>query len=160
GLELAQFLASERRARLALIGRRALQPRAAWPALAASDGSDHEAQCVRRLLQIEAAGAEILAIGADVADARQMHDALDQIRRRFGRINGVFHAAGVLEDAPLTSKTTEDTRRIMAPKIGGGTVLNRLLPPGSIDFFAVFSSTSVSIGIPGQADYMAANAFL
>jgi len=160
GLELAQFLATEARGRLALIGRRELPPRAAWPALASSRELGGDAECVRRLLQIESAGAELLILRADVADIGQMRQALDAVKDRFGRINAVFHAAGVLDDAPLATKTAEDTRRLMSPKVTGGAVLDALLPPGSVDLFAVFSSTSVSVGSPGQVDYIAANAFL
>jgi acyl transferase domain-containing protein/thioesterase domain-containing protein len=160
GLELAQFLATEAKGRLALIGRRELPPRAAWPALASSGELDGDAECVRRLLQIEGAGAELLILRADVADIGQMREALKAVKDRFGRINAVFHAAGVLDDAPLATKTVEDTRRLMSPKVTGGAVLDALLPPGSVDLFAVFSSTSVSVGSPGQVDYIAANAFL
>jgi acyl transferase domain-containing protein/thioesterase domain-containing protein len=160
GLELAQFLATEAKGRLALIARRELPPRAAWPALASSAEPGGDAECLRRLLQIEGAGAELLVLRADVADIGQMRQALDAVKERFGRINGIFHAAGVLDDGPLATKTAEDTRRLMSPKVAGGAVLNALLPPGSVDLFAVFSSTSVSVGTPGQVDYIAANAFL
>jgi thioesterase domain-containing protein/acyl carrier protein len=39
-------------------------------------------------------------------------------------------------------------------------VLHELLPPGDLDFFTVFSSTSVLLPAAGQVDYIAANAFL
>lgn len=160
GLELARFIAAETRGRLALIGRRVPPPRSEWPRLAASRDTDAKAECARRLREIEAAGAEVLPLSADVTDAGQMRRALDEVQRRFGRINGVFHAAGVLEDAPLAGKTVEDTRRVMAPKVGGAAILDKLLPPGSVDVFAAFSSTSVNVGTPGQVDYIAANAYL
>ncbi|HET9352517.1 MAG TPA: type I polyketide synthase, partial [Sphingomicrobium sp.] len=160
GLELALFLATHTKGRLVLIGRRDLPPRAAWPALASSGQLEGDAYCARRLLQIEGAGAELLILRADVADIEQMRHALDAVKDRFGRINAVFHAAGLLDDAPLATKTAEDTRRLMSPKVEGGAVLNALLPPGSVDLFAVFSSTSASVGHPGQVDYSAANAFL
>lgn len=160
GLELAHFLATDARGRIALISRRELPSRETWPALASSGELDGDAECVRRLLQIEGAGAELLVLRADVADIGQMRHALDAVRDRFGRINGVFHAAGVLDDAPLATKTADDARRLMSPKVTGGEVLDALLPPGSVDLFAVFSSTSASVSSPGQVDYIAANAFL
>lgn len=160
GLELAHFLATEAAGRLALISRRELPPRATWPALASSGEPDGDAECVRRLLQIEDAGAEVLILRADVADIEQMRHALHAVKDSFGGITAVFHAAGVLDDAPLATKTVEDARRVMSPKVTGGTVLNALLPPGSVDLFAVFSSTSASVGTQGQVDYIAANAFL
>ncbi|HYD06251.1 MAG TPA: SDR family NAD(P)-dependent oxidoreductase, partial [Reyranella sp.] len=143
GLELAQFLAGEVHAHLALIGRR-----------------EPDAEALQRLRQIEQAGAEVLVVQADIADREQTQRALQSVVQRFGPINGVFHAAGLLDDAPLAMKTLEDARRVMSAKVAGGAVLDALLPPGTIDLFAVFSSTSAIVGVPGQVDYIAANAYL
>src|SRR3954470_16430641 len=71
-LDLAAWLAREKKARLALVGRRALPPRASWPALAASGDHSREVRLVRRLLALEAQGAQVLALSADVADRRAM----------------------------------------------------------------------------------------
>jgi len=159
-LELASWLAKEKNARLALVGRRALPPRASWPALAASGDHSAEVRLVRRLLAIEAQGAQVLALQADVSDRRAMTRAIAECRARFGTIHGVFHAAGVLDDAPIATKTPESIDRVIAAKAGGAQVLHELLPPGDLDVFAVFSSTSVLLGAAGQVDYVAANAFL
>ena len=60
----------------------------------------------------------------------------------------------------MAAKTAESLRAVLAPKAVGAQVLHELLPPGQLDVFAVFSSTSVYLGPPGQVDYVAANAFL
>ncbi|MEJ6022289.1 type I polyketide synthase [Ramlibacter sp. PS4R-6] len=160
GLDLAAWLAKEKKARLALVGRRALPPRASWPALAASGDHSRDVRLVRRLLALEAQGAQVLALSADVADRRAMTRVIGECRARFGTINGVFHAAGVLEDAPIATKTPESIERVIGAKAAGAQVLHELLPPGDLDVFAVFSSTSVLLGGAGQVDYVAANAFL
>jgi 6-methylsalicylic acid synthase len=48
----------------------------------------------------------------------------------------------------------------MRPKVDGAWVLHRLFPPGSLDFFVLFSSCGQLLGLPGQASYGSANAFL
>jgi acyl transferase domain-containing protein/thioesterase domain-containing protein len=159
-LELADFLARRYRARLALVSRRGLPERAQWAALSESREQGEVARLVRRLLAIEAAGGQVAAYGADVADAAAMARVVQDVRQRWGGIQGVFHAAGTLQDAPIAAKTPEALRHVLAPKAVGAQVLHELLPPGTLDVFAVFSSTSVWLGPPGQVDYVAANAFL
>jgi acyl transferase domain-containing protein/thioesterase domain-containing protein len=159
-LELAAWLAEEKKARLALVSRRALPPRASWPALAASGDHSPDVRLVRRLLALEAHGAQVIALQADVADRRAMTRVIGECRARFGTINGVFHAAGVLDDAPIAAKTPESIARVIGAKATGAQVLHELLPPGDLDLFCVFSSTSVLLGAAGQVDYVAANAFL
>ncbi|TFZ02998.1 SDR family oxidoreductase [Ramlibacter henchirensis] len=160
-LELASFLAGRYKARLGLVSRRALPERSAWQALASSRDQGEPAQLVRRLLEIESsAGAQLATYSADVTDAAAMSRVVEDMRRRWGAINGVFHAAGALQDAPIAAKTAESLRKVIAPKAVGAQVLHELLPPGQLDVFAVFSSTSVYLGPPGQVDYVAANAFL
>lgn len=159
-LELASFLATRHQARLALVSRRTLPERAVWQALASSRDEGESARVVRRLLELEAAGAQLATYSADVADAAAMASVVEDMRRRWGVINGVFHAAGALQDAPIAAKTGDAIRKVMSPKAVGAQVLHELLPPGQLDVFAVFSSTSVYLGPPGQVDYVAANAFL
>jgi thioesterase domain-containing protein/acyl carrier protein len=160
GLELAAWLAEEKKARLALVSRRALPPRASWPALAASGDHSADVRLVRRLVALEAHGAQVVTLQADVADRRAMTRVIGECRARFGTINGVFHAAGVLDDAPIAAKTPESIARVIGAKATGAQVLHELLPPGDLDVFCVFSSTSVLLGGAGQVDYVAANAFL
>lgn len=159
-LDLAAFLAVTHKARLALVSRRALPPRASWPGLAASGDHSAQVRLVRRLLALEQQGAQVVAISADVADRDAMARVVSDCRARFGTINGVFHAAGVLDDGPIATKTADGVQRVMTPKACGAQVLHELLPPGDLDVFAVFSSTSVYLGVPGQVDYVAANAFV
>ena len=141
GLTLAAWLVRDVKARLVLVGRNA---------------SAHAA-AIRTL---EAEGAEILSLSADVTDHAAMERVIAAARKRFGAIHGVFHAAGSIDDGPILEKTLESSRRVMAPKLAGGLVLDALLPQGSLDLFAVFSSTSAQIGPPGQIDYAAANTAL
>jgi acyl transferase domain-containing protein/thioesterase domain-containing protein len=159
-LELADFLASRHHARLALVSRRSLPDRSAWTGLAQTHDDGETARLVRKLLAIEAAGGQVAVYSADVASVEGMTRVVQQVRQRWSAINGVFHAAGTLQDAPIAAKTAQAMRAVLSPKAAGAQVLHELLPPGELDVFAMFSSTSVHIGPPGQVDYVAANAFL
>ncbi len=87
---------------------------------------------------------------------------------RFGSINGVIHAAGVIEDGPFQIKSRESAARVLDPKVKGTLVLadamaelrNGAKERTPLDFLALFSSVSSVLAPAGQVDYAAANAFL
>ncbi|HEX4355251.1 MAG TPA: SDR family NAD(P)-dependent oxidoreductase, partial [Polyangiales bacterium] len=158
GLAIARHLATQHRARLILLGRHPLPPREQWAEVAASDRAI--ARRVRAVMELEASGAEIEVASVDVGDLDAMRNALEQARRRFGRIDGAFHAAGVLDDRLIALKSLADANQILRPKVDGTVVLDRLGHEFGLELLVLFSSTSVLIGPPGQADYVAANAFM
>ena len=100
GLALAAYLARAHKARLALLGRTPLPPRSAWPDIEAT-GTDSRARLIERIRAIEALGGEVMTIAADVADSAALAAALDRVESRFGRIDGVIHAAGVTTRSTL-----------------------------------------------------------
>lgn len=75
-------------------------------------------------------------------------------------IRGVVHAAGIVENMAIRNLSEESLRRVMRPKVRGALLLHERFPPGSLDFFVLFSSAGHLLGMPGQAAYGAANAFL
>ncbi|MFN4100013.1 MAG: KR domain-containing protein, partial [Pararhodobacter sp.] len=78
----------------------------------------------------------------------------------FGKIHGVIHAAGAIDDAPLAAKTLGSVETVFAPKVHGTRVLDALLPDGAVERIVVFSSTSTLTAPAGQVDYVAANEYL
>ncbi|WP_312163852.1 non-ribosomal peptide synthetase/type I polyketide synthase [Phenylobacterium sp.] len=141
GREMARWLAETAQARLILLSR--------------SVGEDASLRA-----DIEARGGEVMFVTADLADPEATARALDAVAERFGALNGVVHAAGVLDDAPLALQPLEAALAVMEPKLTGARTLDRLYPDGSLDFFAVISSTSVLLGGAGQTSYAGANAGL
>jgi amino acid adenylation domain-containing protein len=126
-----------------------------------------EADAIRRklerLLAIEALGGEVLALSADVADPAAMREVLAAAERRFGAVHGVIHAAGVPGGGLLRTRTREAAERVLAPKLRGALILAELFSvPGraELDLFVLCSTVTVLLPQVGQADYVAANAFL
>jgi thioesterase domain-containing protein/NAD(P)-dependent dehydrogenase (short-subunit alcohol dehydrogenase family)/acyl carrier protein len=161
GLVLAEHLARTRRAKLVLVGRTPLPEREEWDAwLAAKGPEDATRKKIAMLRELERFGAEVLAVSADVANLQQMQAVLERARARFGRLDGVFHAAGILDDGLIQTKTQTAIEEVFAPKIQGALVLDQLLAGSDVGFAVLFSSTSALLGAAGQIDYVAANAFL
>ncbi|MFM9994462.1 MAG: type I polyketide synthase [Phycisphaerales bacterium] len=161
GLRVAEHLSREVKAKLVLVGRSPLPDRAEWDSwLAAHPARDPVSRKIRRLLDVEKLGGEVMIGCGDVADIDAMTAVVEKARAKFGAIHGVIHAAGAIEDGVIQSKTPEACERVFTPKVHGTMLLADLLRGKGLDFFAVFSSTSAIMGPAGQADYAAANAFL
>lgn len=97
---------------------------------------------------------------ADVADRAALAAVLDAVRAELPPLRGVFHAAGVLDDATVATVSAEQIERVLRPKIDGARYLDALTADDPLDAFVLFSSAAALIGNPGQSAYAAANAYL
>jgi acyl transferase domain-containing protein len=161
GLTLAERLAREKHARLVLLARRPLPAPDTWDAqLRGGDPLDPVVQRILAVRRLERLGAEVLVIAADVCNVKDMQAARREAEQRFGRIQMVIHAAGVVDDGPLMTKSSGAVEEVLAPKVHGVQILHDLFPDGSIDRLVLFSSTSTVTAPAGQVDYVAANEYL
>ncbi|WP_245450586.1 type I polyketide synthase [Neorhizobium sp. SOG26] len=159
-LALAGEIARRFQARIALVGRTQLPAREEWDFYRRTHGNDRVRRAITAIRRLEADGANVLYLQADVTNPEQMRLAIDATITRFGEINGVFHAAGIVDDGLILSKTREAMDRVLAPKVLGTAVLDAVLETVTLDFLVLFSSTSTDVVRAGQADYVAANAYL
>lgn len=163
GLTFAEYLAKEHSARLVLLGLSTLPERAAWDEWQESHGAgDRTSDKIRKIRALEAAGAEVLALSADVTDPESMRAVITKTAARFGRIDGVIHAAGLAGGGMIQLKTHDVAARVLAPKVRGTLVLEQALAEAGAepDFMVLCSSTIACAGGLGQVDYCAANSFL
>ncbi len=161
GLSVAEELVRARGTRLVLLSRAALPPRAGWDAHLRGHGPfDPTSLRIRAVQRLESLGAEVMVAEADVCNVEQMRAAIAAATERFGGIDGVVHAAGVVKDGPLLAKTSSAVEDVFTPKIHGTQVLHELFPDGSLDWLVLFSSTSTVTAPAGQIDYVAANEYL
>jgi NADPH:quinone reductase-like Zn-dependent oxidoreductase/short-subunit dehydrogenase/acyl carrier protein len=143
GLAVTDRLARRGARHLALVGRNA--PSASAQA------------AVQNLRQ---RGVEVMIFAADVTDREQVRQVIAAVQAGMGALKGVMHAAMVLDDAPIERLTEERMWKAMAPKVMGAWNLHALTLDMPLDFFVLFSSLASVIGNPGQANYVAGNAFL
>ncbi|WP_164019660.1 SDR family NAD(P)-dependent oxidoreductase [Pyxidicoccus trucidator] len=159
GLSFAEALAEKCRAKLVLTGRAAVPPREEW-AKALESGDEATRRRIQAVQRLEAKGAQVLALSADVTDLEKMRAAVEAARARFGALHGVIHAAGVPGGGLLQLKTREAASAVLAPKVTGSRVLAAVLEGERLDFFVACSSLVSVVGRFGQVDYTAANSFL
>ncbi len=160
-LTQADMLARKWQARLALVSRTGLPAREQWAKwLETHSPDDFTARRIRQVQALEAQGSEVLVLRADVTDLAQFRAAVNETAARFGAVNGVIHTAGVINDGVIQEKTRREAEQVLAPKVRGTLVIEEALRGQNPDFVLLFSSTSALLGLAGQVDYTAANAFL
>ena len=103
---------------------------------------------------------EIDYLPCDIGDAVAVSDMIAKIESSRAPIKGVFHCAGVLEDAALVNVSADGLKKVLRPKVNGAVNLMTAINQSQLDVVVFFSSAASVLGSPGQASYMAANSFL
>ncbi len=106
------------------------------------------------------AGAEVHLIAADATVPDAVDGLMAEIRAAGVPLKGVIHSAMVLDDALFESLDPKRLAAVMQPKIAGADLLDRATRGIGLDHFIVYSSVTTLFGNPGQAGYVAANAYL
>ncbi|MFF7459407.1 SDR family NAD(P)-dependent oxidoreductase [Kitasatospora sp. NPDC008115] len=104
-------------------------------------------------------GARLRVVACDAADGEAVAALLESVRAEH-RLAGVVHAAGVTDDAVISSLSRERLSGVLGPKADGAWNLHRLTEHLDLDLFVLFSSAAAVLGGAGQGGYSAANAFL
>jgi polyketide synthase 12/epothilone polyketide synthase D len=144
GLATARWLAAGGAGHLVLAGR--------------SGATNPEAEHAVNDLRMQ--GVQVTVARTDVTCPEQLAELLAEVRRTAPPLRGVFHAAMVLDDAPLRDLTPDRFRAVLAPKIAGAWNLHCLTQNDPLAQFVLFSSVAATFGNPGQANYAAGNLFL
>ena len=160
GLSLAQDFAA-RGTNIALLARKPLPDPSEWDTYVRRHApQDPISKRIRAVQGLEAQGAEVMVLAADVCNVAQMTKARTDVEARFGPVSGVIHGAGVIDDAPMLAKTPASVEDVFTPKIHGTDALGKVFPDGDLDWMVLFSSSSTVTAPAGQVDYVAANEFL
>ncbi|MBW4553598.1 MAG: SDR family oxidoreductase [Aphanocapsa sp. GSE-SYN-MK-11-07L] len=164
GRVIARHLAETVQAKLILTGRSAFPARTEWEDwLISHNQQSGISRKIQDIQAIEALGAEVLVVSADVANLEQMRDAIAKAESRFGSLNGVIHAAGIVETnsfVPMTQLTKIACEQQFQPKVYGLLVLEKVLRDQALDFCLLLSSLSSVLGGLGYAAYASANLFM
>ncbi|MBI3434538.1 MAG: amino acid adenylation domain-containing protein, partial [Proteobacteria bacterium] len=115
------------------------------------------AEALTAIEAMRAAGAEILALAADVGSPAQVDAVMQEIARGGRPLRGVIHAAGIIDDALVADLDGERIGRVFDPKVLGAWNLHAVTRALPLDFFVLLSSVAGLLGSVGQAHYAGAN---
>lgn len=155
GLTVAEHLASHGAGRLLLLSRTGLSD----PTVSEADAEKCERQ-QQALARIASYGTRAEVLVADVSSKPAVIAALREQAIEPKQIDGVFHAAGSMDDQLLILKSEASARGVLEAKVRGAVVLDSIFDETPLDYMVFFSSVASYVGLPGQIDYSAANAFL
>ncbi|MFN3647968.1 MAG: SDR family NAD(P)-dependent oxidoreductase [Armatimonadota bacterium] len=141
GLRTAQWLVDAGARHLLLLGR--------------SELTDDR---LRALDALARSGAQVHYRACDLSRAGEVDRVLKEAAATLPPIRGVVHAAGVLADGMLDRQDWTRFEEVFRPKVAGAWNLYR--GTSDLDFLALFSSAVSLVGAFGQANHVAASAFL
>ncbi len=166
GYKLAQYLVEKYSANLIIFNKTPLPDKSTWDNTDSLDKKIFDR--VKKIKSLGVNGSQVLSFNVDVCDEVSVIAAIKSSVSELGCINGVFHTAGIIDDKLLALKTLGDARSVLSPKIDGIINIDQALKQTMLDsgsnfrpdFTLLFSSVSSELGLSGQVDYTAANAFL
>lgn len=143
GLELAKWLAKKGARRIVLLSRSGIKSESARKQI--------DLLCKN--------GSKIIIEQADISDLKATKRII-QLHNQEAAIAGIFHCAMVLDDGFLKDMSRERYHNSLKTKVKGTLNLIESCQDLSLDYFLVMSSLSSLLGTLGQANYIAANAFI
>ncbi|MFJ4961814.1 SDR family oxidoreductase [Streptomyces sp. NPDC088729] len=108
---------------------------------------------------LRAAGSRVGYRSVDCREAPAVLQAVKEIHAEHGRIDGVVHAAGIIEDRLMEEKTPASFGQVFGTKTESAAALLDAVEqlPELPSFALLFGSIAAVLGNRGQADYAAAN---
>jgi acyl transferase domain-containing protein len=105
-------------------------------------------------------GSVVRYLPVDISNADDVQSAVDDIRKEFGAIHGIVHAAGVLADKYIHEKTAKQFDKVFKTKVIGFKNLLEATAEDKLTHICCFSSVAARTGNVGQSDYAMANEVL
>ncbi len=109
------------------------------------------------LAKLKALGSQVRYVEVDVSDATAVADALTEVRRDWGEIHGIVHAAGVIRDREIVRMTPTEFETVYRAKVVGLQSLLSATREDQLKLLCCFSSLAARAGNPGQLNYNVAN---
>lgn len=143
GMVLAEHLTKHYGAGVVLTGRSALSP-----------------EKENKINALGKNGLGSLYVQADISSYDEAVKAIKAAKEKFGKLNGIIHCAGVLNEVPIMDADKQTYEKAYAPKVNGTINLDIASRDEELDFFVLFSSISAIIGDFGRGAYSSANSFM
>ena len=127
----------------------------------ARDGSGGSSEAAEKVVaEIQAAGGEAIATGADVSSPEQVEARVKEAMDTWGRVDVLINNAGILRDKSFAKMTQDDWDKVVDVHLTGSEICSRAVWPimreQGYGRIVMTTSTSGLYGNFGQANYGAA----
>ena len=113
-------------------------------------------QIAEAIAKIEKTGAQVSYRSINIMNRDNFKAFLRAIKNDYGKIDGIIHAAGLLNDKFFADKTWESFEKVYQTKVNPLHVIIEEMDD-DLKLLVLFSSVASSYGNRGQSDYTAAN---
>ncbi len=161
GVEIIKHLADKVQANFIVISRSEFPDVNQWGKLQNSQDlmNSRIKDNISAFKEVLAKGSRLAFYKADITDYDSLKAVFDEVRQKFGPINGIIHSAGVLQDALILNMNSEKFYSVLKPKMLGTVLADKLTEDDPVDFMILFSGFVSYVGIMGQSNHTAANFF-
>lgn len=160
GLEMAKYLSDQNQIKLILLNRTEMPSRDQWNNILLKDLDKKLCNQIKSIIGIESKGSSVEFYSVDVANEELLEKVFNEVRNKYGVINGIMHTSGIAGDGFIVNKDLDRFRSVLSPKVRGTWNINKLTWDDKLDFFVLFSAGTSLIGAAGQSDYTVANCYL
>ena len=109
------------------------------------------------LAEVQGAGANAMVLKADVAQAKQIEQAVDAARSAFGKLDILVCNAGAQRLKPFLDMTPDDWRSLIATNLEGAIITAQCVGRGMVEqrsgVVLVMASIYSFVGAPGNSIY-------
>ncbi|MCK5682187.1 SDR family NAD(P)-dependent oxidoreductase, partial [bacterium] len=172
GLTLAGYIAeNSSKPKIALLSKTSFPERKLWQKIVQNSRKElkpnelipnelQQSAIISKIYQWEQLGATVIPFSVDAADEKQIKAVVAELSQKFGKIDGLIHAAGVGGGKLILQTDARELERVLRPKVDACSNLAQIIDLGELDFAIFCSSLNSVLGGTGQIAYCAANAFL
>lgn len=111
----------------------------------------------QNLAEFRSGGVAVEYFRGDASFPDDLARVLDAVYSKHGRVDAVFHGAGIVEDKLIADKTSESFERVFNTKADSIFGLAHQLRPEGLKCLVLFASVAGRAGNRGQCDYACAN---
>lgn len=126
--------------------------------------SETQQRAIKRIERMEKNGSEVIALSGDVGNDADIESVAALIESKFGRLDGIIHAAGITQRESIFNLLGESSssvaREVFHPKVCGTLALEALVSRFNPAFCLLISSNAATLGGIGMGAYSAASCWL
>ncbi len=145
---------------LILLGRSALPEASQWESILRENQNQQVIKRIKKIQELQKYAKQVAYYVCDISDKAEVISVIKSVNQLYGKLNGVFHAAGIGGGTNLAGLNEERITGMIAPKIFGTYILDHETRNQDLDFFVMYSSISTIFSSSDLPDYAAGNVYM